>query len=164
MALRNVRIINRSDARAVSPNLTDVYDGDTGEKLLNVYRVELSAERGVLSVIVELGAGIEYEGPAEVRRVPVKADGTTEPVEEPKEATVNVRLVDGVRAAHIARHLASVLVDAQEAKEVLGEDHVPNSAEAQAWSLLDDIYGAADTALKKLTDPEMSDASVREEG
>ncbi len=86
MALRNVRIINRSDGRAVSPNRTDVYDGDTGEKLLNVCRVELSAEHSALTVIVELLAGIEYEGPAEVRRVRVKADGTTELIGDDGEA------------------------------------------------------------------------------
>ncbi len=80
MALRKIRIVN--DSSTGEPIMTRVYDDETGEQIKNVTRIELLADRDCLRVQLDLVCEVEYEGPAKVRRMRVKEDGTTEPIED----------------------------------------------------------------------------------
>lgn len=81
--LRKIRIVNTSPFG--SPRMADVFDGETGEKLTNVYRIELLATPDQFLVRLDLACELEFEGPAEVRRLRIKADGTTEEIAEHEE-------------------------------------------------------------------------------
>lgn len=59
---RGIRIVNKTGR----PSDTDVYDMETGQKILNVMRVELDITQGHLDVKVTLCGPIEYEGPATI--------------------------------------------------------------------------------------------------
>jgi hypothetical protein len=66
MALRKIRIV-QSDPHG-RPSGLDVYDAETGEKIPNVYRVEVDLTRNDLAAHVRLTLGVEweYEGVAQV--------------------------------------------------------------------------------------------------
>jgi hypothetical protein len=58
---KGVRIVNKGDTAN-----TDIFDIETGEKILNCYRVELDISRAQTTVVLHLGIPFEYEGPAQI--------------------------------------------------------------------------------------------------
>lgn len=84
MALRKIRIVQRSPHG--SPRGLEVYDGETGEKLLNVYRIELDLSRERTLLRLTLGVEWEYEGVAEiVGEAPIRASELGVQPETPDE-------------------------------------------------------------------------------
>ena len=62
----NLKIVAKSN----SARDVDVYDADTGEKLLNVYGVRIDINPGmdpVVKATIVAGVTFEYDGPAELR-------------------------------------------------------------------------------------------------
>lgn len=59
--IKRVRVIQKRGT-----TFCDVFDADTGEQLLNIYRVELDITREIPAVRLTLAADLEYEGDAEI--------------------------------------------------------------------------------------------------
>ncbi len=85
---RGVRIVKKAGNR--SNRNVDVYDLETGEKILNVYRVHIdvmpASSLEAAQITLTTGDAFEYEGPAEFV-TPEETDGEKQTIQ-----TIRVRL------------------------------------------------------------------------
>jgi hypothetical protein len=58
---RGVRLVSQGSGRTA-----EVFDLETGEKLLNVYRIQLDFSRPSPTVVLHLDTPFVYEGPAQI--------------------------------------------------------------------------------------------------